>query len=694
VVEDTQANITELRLRLARGGYTPLPLYGKSPPIFGKNNKRGGLTDWGKLDGVTREQLELWARVWPDAVNTGVLTRSMPTLDLDLLGEEAAEACEAHVLEHYEEAGPIMVRIGKAPKRAIPFRTSEPFDKIVANVIAPNGKAEKIEFLANGQQVVVDGIHPDTQRPYRWRGGEPGQIKLEELPYIREEEAQRLVDELAGILVKDFGYKRGPERPRSRMRFTPRGNGGFTVEVGGGPDDWGYLVENIYRGREWHDSLRDLAAKLVASGMVGAAAVNLLRGEMNRSAAPHDARWQERYDEIPRLVESAEEKFRAHEDEDEQPRTPWTVPVLTWRDPATIPRRKFLYGHYYARGFVSATIADGGMGKSLLKIVEFLSCATGLSLLGIVPTARVRVLYWNGDDPYVEVERRIHAACQHYRIDLKQLLEERWLYIGTRDNQPLCIAGRTGTVDRDTVADICAFIKENEIGLACFDPLKSVHRVPENSNDDMDIIGSIFNTIAERTDTAVGLDHHIRKMAFGQAEITTADARGAGALINKVRLSRVLNSMTATLATQARVGEDDRRRYFRADGGKANVAPPTKATWYKIVSVPCANGEDTPTVAAWAYPNAFDIVTVEHMHKVRAMAAAGSYRKDSRSEDWIGRAVAEVLDLDLNDEADLKQVKNILKIWFANGVLDAKPRKDETRHERNYVVPGNWADDE
>jgi AAA domain len=369
------------------------------------------------------------------------------------------------------------------------------------------------------------------------------------------------------------------------------------------------------------------------------------------------------------------------------------VPVLTWRDPATIPRRKFLYGHYYARGFVSATIADGGMGKSLLKIVEFLSCATGLSLLGIVPTARVRVLYWNGDDPYVEVERRIHAACQHYRIDLKQLLEERWLYIGTRDNQPLCIAGRTGTVDRDTVADICAFIKENEIGLACFDPLKSVHRVPENSNDDMDIIGSIFNTIAERTDTAVGLDHHIRKMAFGQAEITTADARGAGALINN-RLSRVLNSMTATLATQARVGEDDRRRYFRADGGKANVAPPTKATWYKIVSVPCANGEDTPTVAAWAYPNAFDIVTVEHMHKVRAMAAAGSYRKDSRSEDWIGRAVAEVLDLDLNDEADLKQVKNILKTWFANGVLDVKPRKDETRHERNYVIPGNWADDE
>lgn len=384
----------------------------------------------------------------------------------------------------------------------------------------------------------------------------------------------------------------------------------------------------------------------------------------------------------------------AKDDKTTPPRTPWTVPVLLWRDPATIPRREFLYGHAYARGFVSATIADGGTGKSLLKIVEFLACATGLPLLGITPTDRVRVLYWNGDDPYVEVERRIHAACQHYGIDLEKLLEERWMFVGTREAQPLCLAGMKGgsgvAINQNAITDICTFIKENDIGLACFDPLKSVHRVPENSNDDMDVIGDAFNIIAEHTNAAIGLDHHIRKMAFGQAEATTADARGATALINKVRLSRVLNLMTPTLATQARIPEDDRRRYFRADGGKANIAPPTKATWYKIISVRCANGEYTPTVAAWAYPNLFDAVTPDHMHRVRAMAAAGSYRKDSRSEDWIGRAVAEVLDLDLNDEADLKQVKNILKTWFANGVLAVKSQKDEARHERAYVVPGNW----
>jgi hypothetical protein len=75
------------------------------------------------------------------------------------------------------------------------------------------------------------------------------------------------------------------------------------------------------------------------------------------------------------------------------------------------------------------------------------------------------------------------------------------------------------------------------------------------------------------------------------------------------------------------------------------------------------------------------------------MAAERSYRKDSRAEDWIGRAVAEVLDLDLDDEADRRQVKDIIKTWFANGVLEVKPQKDGTRHERAYVVPGNWTDE-
>jgi hypothetical protein len=388
---------------------------------------------------------------------------------------------------------------------------------------------------------------------------------------------------------------------------------------------------------------------------------------------------------------------KQNDQEQPKPRVRWTLPLMTWRDPATIPRRQFLYAHYYARGVLSATVADGGMGKSVLKIAEMLAMITGRNLLGIAPRERVRCLYWNGDDPYVEIERRIYAVAQHHGIDLKALLDDGWLTLGTSDTHPLCLASINRgalVVNTGAIEDICTLIQERGIGLVCFDPFKSLHRVPENDNTSMDAVADALKLIAVHTDAAVAVDHHIRKPAFGQGEATTADARGAIALINKARLSRVCNVMTPEQAVAAHIKEDDRANYFRVDLGKANIAPPGKATWFKRVPILCANGEHTPVVLPWKFPGPFDTVTPDHMHRVREMARTGAYRRDPQAGDWIGLAVAEVLDLDADDEADRKQIAAILKTWFGNGVLATEPRKDEHRKMRPFVVPGNWSDDE
>src|SRR5262249_19096788 len=229
----TIAEATALRRALGAAGYLPIPLYGKVPPAYGKNNPHKGLAGWQNLTEVTDEMIAMWARTWPDAVNTGVLTRNVPTLDLDILNEEAARACEDLVRERYEDAGYILVRIGLPPKRAIPFRTEEPFDKIVVNLIAPNGsEGQKIEFLANGQQVVVAGIHPDTKQLYRWHGGKPGEVKREDLPYTREAEARALVNDLVELLVRDSGYKRAQDRPGRAISKTGGETGGNGADRG------------------------------------------------------------------------------------------------------------------------------------------------------------------------------------------------------------------------------------------------------------------------------------------------------------------------------------------------------------------------------------------------------------------------------------------------------------------------------
>ena len=312
-------NLTERRQGLCAAGYTPIPLFGKVPPNK-RNNSRKSLNEWEQTDNVTNEMLVMWEKTWPDARNTGILTRRMPTLDLDILNEGAVRTIEEHVRERFEEAGYILVRVGKPPKRAIPFRTEEPFGKFVVNLIAPNGAQEKIEFLADGAQVAAFGIHPETKQPYRWHGGAPGEIRLAELPYIREEEARALVDQLVQILVDQFGYTRAKERPRKRKA---NGNAdGDAAEEFDRTNDWQHLIDNILEGRELHDSLRDLAAKMVRSGMNAGAAVNQLRAFMNSCKAPHDQRWRERFDEIPRLVKSAEELSEPPAQEEPAPAGP------------------------------------------------------------------------------------------------------------------------------------------------------------------------------------------------------------------------------------------------------------------------------------------------------------------------------------------------------------------------------------
>jgi hypothetical protein len=46
--------------------------------------------------------------------------------------------------------------------------------------------------------------------------------------------------------------------------------------------------------------------------------------------------------------------------------------------------------------------------------------------------------------------------------------------------------------------------------------------------------------------------------------------------------------------------------------------------------------------------------------------------------------------LGLDPEADRKKLNAVLRTWYANGVLAVETRKDGLRHERQYVVPGNW----
>ena len=172
--------MTAYRKRLLAAGYQPLPVAGK----------KVRLDDWSNI-AATNELINRWAHEWPDHSNTGILTRETPAIDIDIVDEEAAEELEALA---ESMLGKSAVRIGQAPKRAILFRTDTPFPKLAAKFVSPSGHSHRIEILGDGQQIVINGIHPDTRQPYRWHGDEPGpRLQRKDLPLLTAEKAAAFI---------------------------------------------------------------------------------------------------------------------------------------------------------------------------------------------------------------------------------------------------------------------------------------------------------------------------------------------------------------------------------------------------------------------------------------------------------------------------------------------------------------------
>ena len=385
---------------------------------------------------------------------------------------------------------------------------------------------------------------------------------------------------------------------------------------------------------------------------------------------------------------------------DERPPLNIRAQPFVWRDPRTFPRRRWVLGHHLIRKFVSATVAPGAAGKTSLLLVEAISLALGRSLIGEDVHEACRVWIINLEDPLEELERRVIAICLHYGINPAALDGRLFLNSGRDTEVVIATTMRTGTVIAEPVVEaLTAAIVENQLDVVILDPLVKAHAVNENDNYAIDAVCKAIARIADSTDTAWDLVHHVRK-AHGP-EITVEDGRGASALLAAARSARVLNPMTKEEAERA--GLEKHRGYFRTDNGKANLAPPPdRSSWFRLASVSLENGGDNPfdqpdhvaVVVEWEWPDALADVTVSHLREVQTLVAAGRYRENHQATDWVGNVVAQVLKLDPKDKADRRKILGLLKTWTANGMFVVVSAMDEKKRElKAFVEVGAWATD-
>lgn len=353
-------------------------------------------------------------------------------------------------------------------------------------------------------------------------------------------------------------------------------------------------------------------------------------------------------------------------------------------DYAAIPARQWVYGQIYIRGFCGITVAPGGIGKSTLVLIEAIAMATGRNLLGIQPKGKLKVVYFNAEDPMVEIKLRVAAACLHYGIDQRELIGQLFIQSG-RDRDLILASGDPGEVMEGAFTQIEAFLKWHSVDVLIMDPLANLHE-SEEDNRTYRKLGKRLSRLAEAHILAVHLVHHTRKLNGMSASVE--DSRGGSALIGAVRVARAINPMEPEEA--ARFGLDTHVNHFRIDGaGKNNLsAPSDKADWFERIGVQMPNGDWCAVVQKWVPPDAFAGVTSDHAKRMQIalMDAPEPYRESAQSPQWAGNVVASILDLDVEDKAVRARIKSILRQWIATGVLGTDTWRDKSKGRDHTIV--------
>jgi Bifunctional DNA primase/polymerase, N-terminal len=212
-----------LRRRYWANGYRPLEVWGPDQLINDKGEplKNPGKQPRGLWRASAAEDPPEAARIRPDAraLSTGLLCGEIIGMDVDIPARALADGV-VHLIETKLGTTPL-ARIGNAPKILLVYRPERPFCKLqTSELFLPDGTKLKVEILAEGQQFVAAGVHPETGQPYTWTDGSPETVMIDKLPVVTEEQARAVIVE-AERLLRTAGAKE-KEKPKQK----PNGSGG------------------------------------------------------------------------------------------------------------------------------------------------------------------------------------------------------------------------------------------------------------------------------------------------------------------------------------------------------------------------------------------------------------------------------------------------------------------------------------
>ena len=188
-------NYASLGPKLLAQGFEPIPVAGKAPVI----------KHWQETV-LHRDQVAYWAQNGQGDLNVGLRTAGLAPIDVDIYDAEVSARVVAAARARFGDAPE---RVGMPPKALLLYAAVEPGTKITSPIwVSPDGREHRVEVLGIGQQFVAAGIHPDTHKPYAWKGDNIADLELWMLPAIRRDEVAVWINtELPELIPSDWVQK-------------------------------------------------------------------------------------------------------------------------------------------------------------------------------------------------------------------------------------------------------------------------------------------------------------------------------------------------------------------------------------------------------------------------------------------------------------------------------------------------------
>ncbi len=190
-----------------------LALYGKSTIENGYNivpippkSKAPDYDGWQKTR-ATQKTLTDWVADGMGHFGIGILTKHTPAIDLDISDEKVLKKVLDWI--EFNITDTPFIRVGRAPRALLLFRTDEPFRKMKTGKYEDEwGDRHEIEVLGDGQQFVAYALHKDTGKPYEWTTDrEPISHGVTDLPVLTQEEVTALFEYYEQIVAEE-GWKK------------------------------------------------------------------------------------------------------------------------------------------------------------------------------------------------------------------------------------------------------------------------------------------------------------------------------------------------------------------------------------------------------------------------------------------------------------------------------------------------------